>query len=284
MEQNAAPTPTAPTETPAPAAAPKSEPLSPRFAALARKEAEAVKKLRDVSSREEKIKAESAAIAAERAQYQAFQKLWKENPIKAAESLGVGYNDMTKIMMNEGNVTPEFHINQLKSEIAELKQSLEAKEQRQQEELKTKGEQELSDITTAFQGEIKEFVKSNEQKFPLTCLYDRDDMIYSTIDAHYLKTGEIMAIPKAAELTEVFLQREAAKALPFIPGQAPKPQSGSRPELARKMFGEQGSQWSERAPKTLSNDISPSVTSKPTHFLSDEERIANAWKKLKSRG
>jgi hypothetical protein len=286
------PNPGAPEPTPGIPPAPGTEPLSPRLAALMRKEAQAVGKLREAKAIEEQAKKDRAAWESERAQYGEFDRRWRENPLDALRSRGVSIDDLARIAGNQGQMTPELQLRSQLQQQADHIKSLETKLDERfgkyDESEKARAEQEVKASEEALQSDIRQLVDGAGDKFQLTKMFARHDLVYSIIDTHFQKTNEILEIDKAAEQAEKMLLDEALKLQPVLdkhrqppaPGTTGAPQ-GSLRETARMLAGQE-QRWVERAPKTLSNDLPQSAPSAPRRVLTDQERMANALAKLRA--
>lgn len=263
------------------------ERFSPKFEALARKEAQAVRKLQEAQTLRQQVEAKEELLKAREAKLTEFEAL-KDNPLKALEYLGTDYNQLTQTYLNQGEPTADQKVKKLEQELIEMRRSLGEKETKNQEVQRHAAEQQVEENVKAFKGKIVTHLGASDS-YPLTNLYKRDDLVYSTIEAHYDATfkktgmGEIMDIGKAAELTEAYLTKEAQKAQELLakknPGAASIP-SGPRQRLSAPVE----TQWVEKPIKTLSDSrITPTVSAISTHFLSDEERVERAVAKLRGR-
>lgn len=272
------------------AAPPPGEPVSPRLAALMRKEAQATKSLREAKAERDKFAQEKAAWQEERARYGEFDKRWQENPLEALKSRGVNFDDLTKIALNQGQMTPEL---QLRAEaraqqerIVALEKQLEDRFSKLHENEEQRAKAEVEAHETTMRNDIKAELTAAADRFPLTNLFARDDLVYNIIDSHFEKTKEVLDFEKAAERAEKMLLDEALKAKPILdkvrPTSAPaNPQQESLIEKARA-FASGSQSWVERTPKTLSNSLPNPAPSAPRRVLSDDERVANALAKLRA--
>lgn len=241
-----------------------------KFAALSRKEKEIRQRETQYQSEMKRIEAEKAELSKWREEKQTaesvFQAKLKENPLKTLEELGLTYEDLTRMQLNEQNPTPEMLIKRTrqelesgyKKELEELRQSMKQKEE--QEETK-KHEQ----TVTGFKKEISNFVDANADTYELIKMNDAQETVFEVIQEYYQETGRLLSIEEAAKYTEEVLESEARKV------------------LEAKRFKQPAKQPSE-APKTtptLSNALSSEAPHQGEKKLTREESLARAAKMIR---
>lgn len=222
-----------------------------------------------LTRKEQKIQEEKRSVAAERAEVarlkaevaardEAFAAA-KTDPMKALQMLGLSYSEFLAIAMNNGTVTPEVSIRRLEERQA-------AFEQEQRDRIAQQQEQEQQALASAeaqavveFRGQIAQEV-ADPAKYPLINHYGQEatDFVFKVIVDHHTKTKKIASIQETAKLVEDYLLEEAKKLQEKVaPPPPPKP-----PQVATKT----PPHWTavpEHKPTTLTNSVSPPVSSRP---------------------
>lgn len=198
---------------------------------LAKRLAHIAKRDRALLDKEAKLKAEYEAKAKEleerykpaETNAQLIQRL-KNKDYKAAEEMGLSYNEWTNLLVNDGNPTPEMIMEQkllkfkeeFDSKITTKEKEFEAKA----EEFKTKEQQERERI---FQLDIKDFLVtdsgSTEPKYEwlMSLNDDPEVVVYHYIDQYYKKTleetgrGRVLKLEEAADAVEKYFEGEAER-------------------------------------------------------------------------
>jgi hypothetical protein len=193
---------------PAPVETPKTEAepaLSPKFAALA-------KKAKQAYQAQERLKAEKASIESQRKEIDQFNKYKTEatsNPLKALEALGWKYDDLVNYVLNDQKPTESQQISKVQAEIEALRKEQADKERLSVEREQQAAQRQFEETINAFKEKVTEHVSGNADKYELIAATDSQELIFDTIEEYFNKTGKIMAIDKAAELVESYLENEA---------------------------------------------------------------------------
>lgn len=266
----------------------EAERVSPKLAALMRKEADAVRRVREAKTMEQSIKAREEAIAAREAKNEQIEKLWKENPLGAIKERGYDFNQLTMMQLNNGQMTPEMQIRALQQEIQSIRQEKEQEKTQTSEQAKAEADRLLASEEETFKVELQDQLEAAKDKYPLTHLYKRSDLIYAEIDKHFQKTlkdagaGEVLAFDDASKLVEARILKEAQRAQEILQKTAQAGEPQPPPQAAGRRFQEPPfAQWVEKPVKTLAG-IQQSVPSQSTRVLSDQDRIDNALNRLRA--
>lgn len=185
----------------------------------------------------------------------------RKDPIKTLEELGLSYERLTDIVLNEGKVP-----NDLKMDV--MRREMEDKYQKQLEDLrneylsdKQKAEEEkYQQVIQNYMGQIADFVNTNQEQYELIKANDSVDLVYNVIEEHYNETGRILDTKEAADHVEKYLEEEARKIMKLKKFQTT---SESQEPVKEK----------SQSP-TLSNTMSSQVSTNKEKFLSDEESKA----------
>lgn len=262
----------APTQTPVTPEVPsQKDDMAHKFASLARKERMARHMSKAVKSREAQL-AERERQIAEREQM--WEQEFKKSPLEAIKKRGFTYEDLTNAVLNDGKFSPETEIKEVKSEIERFRQEQELKEQKMLEmQQKQAAEAEAQAIDT-FKGNIASHIETNKDKYELTALYEAEELVFETVEAHYNSTlaagkPKIMSIEEACTLVEEYLEHELEKTA----STSKKFQSKFQAIKAK----EEEKTNKPHSSNTLSNDLTP--TSSAPSILSvktENERIKRA--------
>lgn len=282
--------------------------ISSKFAALSRKEREVYQKKQELKAEEARIaelrskdeltlKEARAQIESERKEIEEFRALKKDNPLKVLEKLGITYQQLTDIVLNEGKPTPEqllqntkeefeSKFSALKREQEEKEKAADARRAAEEEKAKKALDDEQKEIEAKrvealdnFKSEIDEYVSEKSEEYELTHLNGASHLIFDTIEKYFEETaskdpngvGKVLTIKEAADAVEHYLEMQVeknlatkklkAKASPQPTKEDPsvKPQANATPST-----------------KTLNNDLASSATVPASAARTEEERMRRA--------
>ncbi len=241
--------------------------LASKFAALTRKE-------KAIREQQNQLKQKQAEIDQLKKQYEergssekSLAERLKSEPLKVLSEAGLTFEDLSQIVLNEGNPTPEMLIKRTRDEIEskytkeleDLKKSMLEKEQ-QQEEAK------VNQVKQQYLAELTEFVNSTE-KYELIRANDGVQLVYDIVEAFYEDSGKILSLEEAADHVETYLEEEARKLF-----ELKKFKQTSQPKELKPP--------TETAP-TLSNALASQAPQKSERKLSKEESLKEAAKLIR---
>ena len=260
---------------PAPEVAKEAEkpapPKADRFAVLARKE-------QDLLRRQQAVKQQQQLLAAQAEEIRAFQEAKRQaalNPLDALKQLGLSYEQITEFVLNDNKPTPNAEVQSVRQELEEFKRQAREEQARVLEQQRAMQAQEQQQIIEQFREEVSEYVSQQAETYELTNLYGGANLVSDVIEEHFKQSGKLLTIPEAAKLVEEHYEDLARKA-----------QQTKKFAVTQKVASTQG-QTAAPAPKlgpTLSNDLSASaVSAVPKSQRSDADRIAAALARLEGR-
>jgi len=221
-----------------------------KFAALSRKE----KALRD-------REAELNRKYGNKEQEIPLEKRIRSNPLKALEELGLDYDKLTELALNDGRLTPDMQMKLMREELEnDYKDKFNSLEERFNAKEKMEEEAKYDAVKQGFVGEIKSFVKENGENFEYVAHNDATDVVYDVIEEHYNETGRILDIKDAVEAVESYLEEEAEKLLNL--GKVKNRLNTMRDEYERPQ---------RQTQTTLSNAHSAQANERVARKLSEEE-------------
>ena len=240
-----------------------------KFAALSRKE----KALRDRESEyESKFEEMERRLAEYEAQSQEPEVDWehmlRNDPLRALEEAGLGYDKLTELALNDGKLTPDMQLAAMRQELEndyqrkfeELEERLNAKEQSEVESY-------YDAVQENFQDEIAGVVMSDPDRFELVQASEASALVYDVIEEHYNETGRVLDIEEAADAVESYLEEEAGKLMKL--------------KKLSSRLGIDPRELEAMEQVTLSNDHSAQVNYEGANrMLSDEESKARAARML----
>lgn len=250
-------------------AAKEDDKFSPKFAALVKKEKEAVKALRFAKEREAVIAKREAEIAAREKAIQELDELYSKNPLEGLKRKGYSYQDLTNMVLNDGKDTPELEVRKVNQRVEDfIKQQEEQSKLREQQELdQAKAEQ--ARVIDDFKTEINDFIGEKAEEYELITLYGQSEQVFATIDAHFQKTSaegkpKVMSIKEAADLTEKYLEKLVEDAL-------------KTKKLGAKLKPAEDKKDGPKEPsKTLSNAVTSSSAPSMLPAKTENDRIKRA--------
>ena len=174
-----------------------------KFAALSRKE----KALRDRELElEKKFGSKEKELPLERR--------IRSNPLKALEELGLDYDKLTELALNDGRLTPDMQMKLMREELEnDYKEKFNSLEERINAKEKMEEEAKYDAVKQGFVGEIESFINENQSDFEYVAHNEATDVVYDVIEEHYNETGRILDIKEAVEAVESYLEEEAEKLL-----------------------------------------------------------------------
>lgn len=226
-----------------------------KFAALSRKE-------RDIRARETELaELEDKFRSMEQEPEVPLEHRLRSNPLKVLEELGLGYETLTDLALNDGKLTPDMQMQLIRDELeadyqskfSDLERKLEERDARDQDE-------KYNSILSGFMDEIKNHVASDE-KYELIQANDASDVVYEVMEEHYEESGNILSIDEAAEAVESYLEEEATKLLNLqkiksrLSGNELEPGNDYR-QSQITLSNAHAAQASERAGRSLSDEES----------------------------
>lgn len=185
----------------------KKETLSSQFAALAKKEKRIVTKQQELEAKNKELEEKLQKYE----QFEAKKKNAKLNPLDFLSEAGLTYDELTEFMLNGGKPQSKDKVTELEERFNELVTKAE-QEKKEREELEAKKLQEQEEkVIQQFKDTVKKHVADKKDVYELINLYDAQDLVISTIEAHYEKTQQILDTDTAAELVEKHLEDEVKK-------------------------------------------------------------------------
>lgn len=240
---------------------PKKDPLSPKFAALTRKEKEL--RTREIALKERESKASS---------WESESKGFKERPLEFMAKHGLTYEQLTHMILNDGKPTQDQKNSSLEEKVTNLQKQIEDREAHQKAEAEKQAQAQVEQVVASFKSDIIDFISKNSEAYELIATASAQDTVYEVVEEHYRETGRVLTISEAADLVENHLFTESQKFLGLKKFQKKEPSSdpsshpgSSKPEPISS--------------KTLSNSMSSSASS--SRPLSEAEHLERAIQLLK---
>jgi len=239
---------------------PERDDFSRKFAALSRKEKELRAREAEYDKRIADLEEKFRPQEPEKQPELPIEYRLKQNPLKALEEMGLSYDKLTELALNDGKLTPDMQMKLMREELeSDYKSKYKELEDRMLEKEKSDEQRRYDEIEMGFKNEIESFVRSNNDKFELIEANEANDVVYEVIEEHYNETGKILDIQEAAEAVESYLEEEAEKLL--------------RLGKVRSKFntGDIEQEPRRQSQVTLSNAHSAQANERVAKKLSDEE-------------
>jgi len=163
-----------------------SQPLSPQFVALAKRE-QAIRKAR------QELKSQQEAWEREKAAYVNLEQL-KADPIKALNELGLTYDKLTELQLSQLNPDPN---QQLLDKIAQLESKLASVD----EQFVNRDKQAYTAAVNQIRNDVKLLVDS-DPSFETIKETGETESVVELIEKVFQKEGTILAVEEAARLVE----------------------------------------------------------------------------------
>lgn len=165
--------------------------LSPRFAALAKREKVLVER-------------EKAAKEKEKA-YSEWQKAKEQarlDPMAFLQAHDLSYDQVTEFLLNDRKLTDA-------QRLALVEERLKKEDEDRTTAAKEAQRAEVQRTIDSHKDAIKTFVDSDADTFELTRANDAYELVYSVIEQHWEESGQILPIEQAAKEVEAYLETQA---------------------------------------------------------------------------
>jgi hypothetical protein len=177
-----------------------SQPLSPQFVALAKKEQAIRRKLQELKSQQD-------AFEREKANYVAKESL-KENPLTALNELGLSYDKLTELQLSQQNPDPNH---QTLEQIEKLKTQLEERLTSFDKKLEDRDKQAYDAAVNQIRKDVQLLVDS-DPSFETIKASGEIDSVVELMERVFQKEGTVLSVEEAAKLVEDALtERELAR-------------------------------------------------------------------------
>lgn len=255
------------------------EKVSSKMEILIKREQQALQRERFAKQKEADLELKLKAMEEREKKIQEFEGA-RGNSKKAMELLGLNYDELTKSVLQDGEIPAEVHIKRIDEKFDAFKSAKEQEDKQRAEQAKLHAENQEQKAINDFKGEINTYLKDNASRYELIAFEGQEDLVFDVIDEHYNRTlsaetgiGKVMTKAEAADKVEQWLEqkeikrKELAKVKTLwgaVPKEtikeAAKPQQNLRPPQ-----------------KTLTNQLSARVqTPTVNRMLTDEERVQRA--------
>lgn len=178
--------------------------VASKFAALARKE-------RAIRQQAMQLKQQRAQMAEEQAKIAKFNEA--KDPISVLQSRGYSYADAAAQVLNQGQIAPETRISELQKQIEAERAAREAFQQERLEHEKTQAEAELKMQIDGFKSQVQDYLKTNSEAYELINMHESQELVYSTIEEHFNRSGKLISIKEGADLVEDYLSAQVEKSI-----------------------------------------------------------------------
>lgn len=246
---------------------PPEDPATKRLSFLAKKEQEILRQRREAQQAISEVRQLRAQIEQERAQYQDFFRNLQEDPLKALAGLGLTYDKLTDAQIQGKPAdTTALQLQQLKQEQEAFRQQVLENERLKAEQEAQQAQAQADAVIDRFKQDIQSYVDQNKDAYEMIALNEAQEHIFETAQAYFERTGKTLKIKEAADMVEEYLvdrakKLTASKKLQTKPT-APPADPG------------------KTASKTLTNTMSPGVTSSTSGLVSEGEAIRRALANL----
>ena len=240
-----------------------------KFAALSRKEKALRDKEADYQSKFEDMERRLAEYEAKNKEPEVdWEQLLRRDPLKALEEVGLGYDKLTELALNDGKLTPDMQLAAMREEIeSDYRRKFEELEGRLTEKEQAEQEAYYDSVQENFHNEINNFVEQNQDKYELIEASQANALVFDVIEEHYNETGRVLDIGEAADAVESYLEEEAGKLMKL--------------KKISSRLGVDPRELEELEQVTLSNDHSAQVQyDGASRLLSEEESKARAARML----
>ncbi len=270
--------------------------VSSKLQMLMRREKVALEREAAARASMEGLTTKEKALLEREKRIEEFESVKKTNPRRALELLGMNYNDLTQVELNDGVVPAEIKVKQVEEKFDNYIKTQTEALNRQAEEAQRLEVRKQEEALEQFKGQIKSHLTTNASRYELIGFEQNEDLVYDLIDEHYDRTlkeaqtkaeeegtdpslavGQVMKIADAADKIEQLLEQKYNKARELSKVQA---LLGPRPGTQSPQVAKPSPQSTSTSPaqKTLTNQLSASAGTPPPAkgIISDDERLKRA--------
>ena len=246
--------------------------FSSKFAALSRKEKQIRERERQVEQRIAQFEARMAELESAKKEPEVqkepevpLEYRIRKNPLQTLEELGYSYEDLTKMVLNDGQMSTDMQMKLMREELErDYRSKFEELENKLTEKEKAEEEAKYNETITQFKQDINDFV-NNSEEYELIQANEAYDLIYDVIEQYYEENQRILDTKEAADQVEQYLEEELRKVL-----EKSKKLGNWKPDASQRV-----AETVQRQSPTLSNSQSVTgVAQKTDKLLSREESIA----------
>ena len=277
----------------------KDDRISPKLEALIRRERIAIQREQAAKTKELEVQNRFKEFSEREKKIQEFESIKQSNPRKALELLGMSYQDLTQVELNDGQIPSDLKIRQVEDKFDQFVRSQQEAVEKQTQAQKELEEKRQAETLEQFKGQIGAHLKGNANRYELIAFEQSDDLVYDMIDEHYNTTlkaaqekaraegrdpseevGDVMKIAEAADKIEQLLEQKYDKARSLTKLQAlmaPKPGQKSilDEQIKPKPVGQEAFNPSQK-PQTLTHTLQAQSAPRSTGIVSDDERLRRA--------
>ena len=243
--------------------------FSRKFAALSRrekdiraKEAEYEYRMRELEERLQELQNPPEEPQAP------IEERLRRNPFETLEELGLGYDKLTELALNDGQLTPEMQMKLMRDELENgYKSKFEELEARLSQKEEEEEYNKYESIDNNFKQEIESFV-NGKNEFELINANEASDLVYEVIEEHYNDTGRVLELDEAAQAVESYLEDELEKLM-------------SLGKVKSRFSPRQEQVFKRQSSPTLSNAHSAQAYKGASKKLDDEASMYEAAKLIK---
>ena len=243
--------------------------FSRKFAALSRrekdiraKEAEYEYRMRELEERLQELQSPPEEPQAP------IEERLRRNPFETLEELGLGYDKLTELALNDGQLTPEMQMKLMRDELENgYKSKFEELEARLSQKEEEEEYNKYESIENNFKQEIESFV-NGKGEFELINANGASDLVYEVIEEHYNDTGRVLELDEAAKAVESYLEDELEKLM-------------SLGKVKSRFSPRQEQVFKRQSAPTLANAHSAQAYQRADRQLSNEESIKEAAKLIR---
>lgn len=203
-----------------------------------------------------------------------FQREFRKDPFGALEKLGIPYDKLTELAINDKKLTPDMQMKLMREEIEDgYKDKFEKLEQRLTDKEKQEKVARYDKIQKNYMNKINGFVEKNVDTYEFIKANEAYEVVYDVVEKHYKDSGKILTIKEAADAVEAHFEGEAEKLLKLK-------KVGNR--LQAYMQQQVKAKEPSKKPVTLTNAHSQqSFEEQPKRQLTDEESKQEIAKMLR---
>jgi DNA repair exonuclease SbcCD ATPase subunit len=253
----------------------ENDPMSAKFAALSRKEKAIRQREQELEQRlaelEQRVSATKEPEQEQEPEQEPLEWRLKKNPLKTLEEMGIPFDKLTEIGMNEGEIPLDMKMQLMREELEQKYESkIQELQKKFEEQDQSKQQQKEQEAINNFKNTITTFVKENGETYEFINADEAFEDVFDVINQYYEQTGEILETKEAADQVERYLEDRFKKVM-----QAQK---------SKKLMGLD-------IPQKKANKVQPSQTLKNSDAhvenkidygaLSKEEALREAGKFLK---
>jgi len=244
------------------------ERLANKWAEVARRNAAARAKQREVKAPLKERESEIESLKAELARLKKYEEV--EDPMELLSLRGIKYEDLISRNLNPEAFDQKTEYKKVMDEVASLRKELSDRDEAKKREEEERTSKSIEEGKRQYLDHLKKFTENNLEKYELVHAFGAHEDVFDVIAETMRKTGKLISDDEAAELVEKVLEENYLDRFANI-NKLKNKIKPSKEEQRTDLF---------KQPATLTNQLTPQTSARKER-ISEEEQLKRAASMIK---